>query len=58
MGMSRISVTQELQILGYVVTCDDKAGTWTAVKGLHCVTADTLKQVCDAVKKDLVKLLK
>lgn len=56
--MSRISVTQELQILGYVVTCDDKAGTWTAVKGLHCVTADTLKQVCDAVKKDLVKLLK
>lgn len=51
--MKHPSVTQELQILGYEVD-----NTWTAVKGLHCVTATSLKQVCYQVKKDLVEKLK
>ena len=56
--MKYLSPTEELQILRYEVSRNTRDNTWTAVKGLHCVTATTVRDVMNIVKKDLVKLLK
>ena len=54
----KISFTNHLKILGYSVTYDNSSKLWTAIKGLHCVSAASLKEVLEVVQQDLVGMLK